>query len=116
MSSEPLVRLQGEVYYLPRIALPTGCELTVTLSDISLADAQAIEIDTCKKTVTHQMPLPFELGYVFDRYPVPGHSYALSARIEHEGRLIWINDTVHPIELTHENQSGLKIKVIQVAG
>ncbi|WP_259639620.1 YbaY family lipoprotein [Pseudomonas syringae group genomosp. 3] len=61
MSSESPVRLQGEVYYLPRIALPTGCELTVTLSDISLADVPAIEIDTCKKTVTHQVPLPFYL-------------------------------------------------------
>lgn len=75
-----------------------------------------LKLTPVKKTVTHQVPLPFELGYAVDRYPVPGHSYALSARIEHEGRLIWINDTVHPIELTTENQSGLKIKVIQVNG
>ncbi|OSR76719.1 hypothetical protein BV326_00008 [Pseudomonas syringae pv. actinidiae] len=60
--------------------------------------------------------MPFELGYAVDRHPLPGHSYALSARIEQEGRLIWINDTVHPIELTNENQNGLKIKVIQVNG
>ncbi|CAM3068070.1 hypothetical protein BZK31_18875 [Pseudomonas floridensis] len=114
MSSEPLVRLQGDVYYLPRITLPKGCTLTVTLNDISLADAFADVVAVSKTEITRQVPLPFELGYVADRYPVPGHTYALSARIEHDGRLIWADDTVHPVVLTGEDQSGLKIKVIQV--
>ncbi|AKF44915.1 MULTISPECIES: YbaY family lipoprotein [Pseudomonas] len=116
MSSEPLVRLQGEVYYLPRILLPAGCKLTVTLSDISLADVLAPVIDVSETHITSQVPLPFELGYAADRYPIQGRSYALSARIEHDGKLIWINDTVHPVELTNQDQSGLKIKVIQAAG
>ncbi|MCL6306420.1 YbaY family lipoprotein [Pseudomonas syringae] len=116
MSSEPLVSLQGEVYYLPRIALPTGCKLIVALSDISLADAPAHVIDVSETEITHQVPLPFELNYAADRYPVQGHSYALSARIEHNGTLVWINDTVHSVELTHEDQKGLLIKVIQAAG
>ncbi|MDU8498294.1 YbaY family lipoprotein [Pseudomonas syringae] len=116
MSSEPLVRLQGEVYYLPRIALPTGCKLTVTLSDISLADMPATVIDVRETQITQQVPLPFELSYAAGRYPVQGRSYALSARIEHDGKLIWINDTVHPVELTNQDQSGLKIKVIQANG
>ncbi|KGS14566.1 putative lipoprotein [Pseudomonas coronafaciens pv. garcae] len=115
MTSETLVRLQGEVFYLPRIALPNGCNLNVTLSDISLADAPADVIATCEKQIDHQTPLPFELGYAGNRYPVQGHSYAFSARIEHQGKLLWINDTVHSIELTDQNQSGLKIKVIQVS-
>lgn len=115
MTSESLVRIQGEVFYLSRNALPDGCNMTVTLSDISLADAPADVIATCEKQIDHQVPLPFELGYPEGRYPVQGHRYALSARIEQDGRLLWINDTVHPIELTGDNQSGLKIKVIQVA-
>ncbi|RMV72880.1 Lipoprotein-related protein, YcsW superfamily [Pseudomonas caricapapayae] len=116
MSSEPLVRLQGEVYYLPRIALPTGCKLIVTLSGISLADVPATVIDVSETEITRQVPLPFELGYAMDRYPVQGHTYALSARIERDGSLEWIDDTVHRIELTNQDQSGLKIKVIQVNG
>ncbi|WP_259642398.1 YbaY family lipoprotein, partial [Pseudomonas savastanoi] len=63
MSSEPLVRLQGEVYYLPRRSLPTGCKLIVTLSDINLADAPATLIDASETQITQQVPLPFELGY-----------------------------------------------------
>ncbi len=54
MSSEPLVRLQGEVYYLPRIALPTGCKLIVALNDISLADAPAHVIDVSETEITHR--------------------------------------------------------------
>ncbi|KPY40962.1 Lipoprotein-related protein, YcsW superfamily [Pseudomonas savastanoi] len=63
MSSEPLVRLQGVVYYLSRISLPTGCRLTVTLSDSSLADVPATVIDARETQITQQVPLPFELGY-----------------------------------------------------
>ncbi|KWS18782.1 hypothetical protein AL065_24635 [Pseudomonas amygdali pv. ulmi] len=99
MSSEPLVRLQGEVYYLPRRSLPTGCRLTVTLSDSSLADVPATVIDARETQITQQVPLPFELGYVAGRYPVQGHTYALSARIEHEGKLVWINVSVRPSHL-----------------
>ncbi len=116
MSICPPVSLKGEVYYQPRIALPTGCKLIVTLSDISLADAPAHVVDVSETEITHQVPLPFELNYAADRYPVQGHSYALSARIERNGTLIWINHTAHLVELTNEDQKGLRIKVFQAAG
>ncbi|KPW64532.1 putative lipoprotein [Pseudomonas cannabina] len=116
MTNKTLVRLQGEVYYLPRIALPGNCKLTVELSDISGADDFSEVIDVCEKPINHQVPIPFELRYATDRYPVPGHTYGLSAQIEHENRLIWISDTVHEVTLTGEDQTGLMIKVIQVNG
>ncbi|MFH7618074.1 YbaY family lipoprotein, partial [Pseudomonas syringae group genomosp. 7] len=59
--------------------------------------------------ITGQLRLPFELGYAMDRYPVQGHTYALSARIERDGSLECIEYTVHRIELTNQDQSGLKL-------
>ncbi|MBV1808658.1 YbaY family lipoprotein [Pseudomonas viridiflava] len=113
MSSEPRIRLQGEVYYLPRIALPEGCTLIVKLEDISRVDAAADVIAVSEQEITHQVPLPFELSYVAHLHPQQGHTYALSARIEHAGQLLWINDTSHAVELADQDQSGLKIRVIQ---
>lgn len=112
MTSVPIFTLEGEVYYLAKIALPSGCTLTVTLSNISRADAPARELAVYKTQVTGQVPLPFTLEYPDEN----GSDYALSARIEHDGRLLWINDTIHPVELTCRSQTGLKIKVIQVGG
>jgi putative lipoprotein len=116
MSSEKRISIQGEVYYLPRIALPAGCTLTVTLNDSSLADAAAEVIAVSKTDVTQQVPLPFDMGYVGRLHPVQGHTYTLSARIEHEGRLLWINDNVQVIDLTGDDQTDQKIKVVQVLG
>lgn len=63
LSSEPRLRLQGEVRYLPRIALLAGCTLFVKLEDISRADAAADVIAVSEQDITHQVPLPFELSY-----------------------------------------------------
>lgn len=109
-----LTTLQGEVFYLPKIALPAGCTLTVRLEDVSLADAAADLIAISTTEITQQVPLPFELSY--DPCKLGNHhaDYALAARIEHEGRLLWINDTRHPVQLTGENQTGLSIQVVAV--
>jgi uncharacterized lipoprotein YbaY len=42
--------------------------------------------------------------------------YELEARIELQGRLLWINDRVHYVQLTDADQTGLKIQVVQVNG
>lgn len=115
MTSERVTRLQGEVYYLPRIALPEGCTLTVSLSDVTVQDAPATVIAVSQTDITRQVPLPFELGYNARLLP-QGHFYALSARIEQQGRLLWINDSIHSVPLTDADQSGLRIQVVQVNG
>ncbi|MCS3470517.1 putative lipoprotein [Pseudomonas sp. JUb42] len=115
MTSERVTRLQGEVYYLPRIALPEGCTLTVTLNDITAYDAPAITIAVSQTDVTRQVPLPFELGYNARLLP-QGRDYELEARIELQGRLLWINDTMQRVQPTDTDQTGLRIQVVQVNG
>ena len=115
MTSERVTRLQGEVYYLPRIALPEGCTLTVSLNDVTVQDAPATVIAVSQTDITRQVPLPFELGYNARLLP-QGRDYELEARIELQGRLLWINDTMHNVQLTDADQNGLRIQVVQVNG
>jgi putative lipoprotein len=91
---KPLATLSGTVSHREAITLSPDAVLTVTLADVSRQDVPA-------KTLAEQLianpgasPIPFELSYDPDAI-VPGHSYAVQARIEWEGRLLFINDRRH---------------------
>ncbi len=63
--------------------------MSVSLQDVSLADAPAVVLDEQKGPVKGQVPLPFHLSY--DPAQVkPGHRYSVSARIEVNGELMFI--------------------------
>lgn len=90
--------ISGEVYYLQRIALPPGAVLSVKLQDTSRADAPAITLAEYNKTITQSVPLPFTLNYQRNQVKA-GLSYSLSARIEYQGQLLFINTEHHPVQL-----------------
>ncbi|WP_434605510.1 YbaY family lipoprotein [Pseudomonas sp. R1-7] len=103
-------KLDGEVFYLQRIALPPTAILTVRLQDVSLADAPAVVLDEQSGPVKGQVPLPFHLSY--DPAQVkPGHRYAVSARIEVDGQLMFITTEQHAVQLDGKDQLPLKIRV-----
>ena len=112
-SSAPLAgkhSLDGEVFYLQRIALPPGTTLSVSLQDVSLADAPATVLDEQSGPVKGQVPLPFHLSY--DPAQVkPGHRYAVSARIEVDGQLMFITTEQHAVQLDGKDPQPLKIRV-----
>ncbi|MEK1836844.1 YbaY family lipoprotein [Pseudomonas sp. NPDC089918] len=102
--------LDGEVFYLQRIALPPSATLSVTLQDVSLADAPAVVLDEQKGPVKGQVPLPFHLSY--DPAQVkPGHRYSVSARIEVDGELMFITTENHAVQLDGKDRQPLKIRV-----
>ncbi|MBO1539759.1 YbaY family lipoprotein [Pseudomonas sp. OA65] len=102
--------LDGEVFYLQRIALPSNATLSVTLQDVSLADAPAMVLDEQSGPVKGQVPLPFHLSY--DPTQVkPGHRYAVSARIEVDGQLMFITTEQHTVQLDGKDPQPLKIRV-----
>lgn len=88
--------LKGTVSYRERMALPPGATVAVQLVDVSLADAPSVTIAEAVITPEGQVPVPFELHYD-DAVIVANHSYALQARIEAEGRLLFINTTRHAV-------------------
>jgi putative lipoprotein len=102
--------LDGEVFYLQRIALPATATLSVSLQDVSLADAPAVVLDEQQGQVKGQVPLPFHLSY--DPAQVkPGHRYSVSARIELDGKLLFISTEHHAVQLDGNDPQPLKIRL-----
>ena len=110
MNSTPQATLDGEVFYLQRIALPPTATLEVSLQDVSLADAPAVTLAKQSGTIKGQVPLPFHLSY--DPAQVkPGHRYSVSARIEVNGELMFITTENHAVQLDGNDPQPLKIRV-----
>ncbi|WP_421526686.1 YbaY family lipoprotein [Pseudomonas brenneri] len=115
MNPAPKTSLDGEVFYLQRIALPPTATLSVSLQDVSLADAPAVTLAEQKGPVNgKQVPLPFHLSY--DPAQVkPGHSYSVSARIELDGKLMFITTERHSVQLNGQDPQPLRLRVDAVA-
>jgi putative lipoprotein len=114
MNPAPKASLDGEVFYLQRIALPPTAILSVSLQDISLMDAPAVTLAEQKGPVKGQVPLPFHLSY--DPAQVkPSHSYSVSARIEVDGKLLFITTERHTVQLNAQDSQPLRLRVDAVA-
>lgn len=108
---KPEATLAGEVYYLQRSALPPEAVLSVSLQDVSLADAPAVELSKqSRPTEGRQVPLPFTLTYNPNQLK-SGHRYAVSARIEVSGKLLWVTTEQHSVTLDSQASSPLRIRV-----
>ncbi|SDH58999.1 YbaY family lipoprotein [Pseudomonas panipatensis] len=107
---EPKAALRGEVFYLQRIALPPSAQVSVSLQDVSLADAPALELAHQTLPGGQQVPIAFTLEYD-PKQVKPGHSYALSARIENAGRLLFTNTERHSVKLDGSDPQPLRIRV-----
>lgn len=106
----PKASLEGEVVYLQRIALPPSAHLNVKLQDVSLADAPAIALAEYDGPITGQVPIPYRLTY--DPADLKaGHRYAVSARIEAEGHLLFVNTEQHAVQLDGQDPQPLRIRV-----
>ncbi len=84
--------ITGDISYRERIALPDNAVATISLIDVSLADAPAQTLAEHVIDPAGQVPIGFILDFDSEDI-VSGHSYAISARIDVEGELWFINDT-----------------------
>lgn len=93
--------VSGTVTYRERIALPATATVTVKLVDVSRADAPAIVLgEQVMATAGRQVPFSFVIGY--DPGGIdPRHTYAVQARIEDGGNLLFISDR-HYAVITRE--------------
>ncbi|WP_095197108.1 YbaY family lipoprotein [Pseudomonas sp. Irchel 3A7] len=106
----PKASLDGEVFYLQRIALPPSATLSVSLQDVSLADAPAVVLDEQKGPVKGQVPLPFHLTYDPSQIE-PNHRYSINARIEVDGKLLFITTENHAVRLDGTDPQPVKVRV-----
>lgn len=85
-------RVTGTVTYRERIALPPAAVVKVQLVDVSRADAPAVVLgEQSIETAGRQVPFSFAVAYdpaVIDERM----SYAVQARIEAGGRLLFVSD------------------------
>ncbi|MDE1166009.1 MAG: YbaY family lipoprotein [Pseudomonas sp.] len=102
--------LDGEVFYLQRMALPADATLSVSLQDVSLADAPAVELARQSGPIKGQVPLPFHLDYNPAQVK-PGHRYSVSARIEAQGQLLFISTEHNGVQLDGNDAQPLRIRL-----
>ena len=105
--------LDGEVFYLQRIALPPTAILNVSLHDVSKADAPVVVLARQSGPIKGQAPLPFSLEYD-PKHVQPGHRYSVSARIEVEGKLLFITTAQYVVQLDGQDQKPLRIRLDSV--
>ena len=106
---EKQAAVSGKVFYLQRIALPPDASLEVKLVDISNQDVPAVTIADDKITNPGQVPIPFELQYDPDKID-PRMTYAVQARIEQDGKLLFISTQVFPV-ITRGKSTTVEVKV-----
>jgi putative lipoprotein len=97
MSSEQAKTISGKVYCPQEIELGPYSTLSVELLDVSLADAPA-QIAVHVKPNADVAGLDFTLKYKASDV-LPGHSYAISARIAHYTELAYMTTENHPVSL-----------------
>ena len=85
-----MTRIEGTVFYRERMLLPPGTQVEVQLEDISRADAPAEVLVSVLMTPEGGPPYPFAIDYAVEQADTRGR-YALRARIEHEGQLLFTN-------------------------
>ncbi|PSS49004.1 YbaY family lipoprotein [Pseudomonas sp. BBP2017] len=113
MTTEKHNCLEIEVLYLERIALIGEKLVTVSLNDVSLQDAPALPM--ASQTLRTDQNVPFDFKLRYDPSLIKdNHTYSISARIEHEGRLLYINTRAYTIDLNNPSATPLTVVVQRI--
>ena len=112
MDEGPAGVVTGHVVFPQSPALPPGAVLTVTLADVSRADAPAQTLARQIIAPLGEPPIPFVLGYDLDSI-IPNHTYAVRARVEESGRLLLTSASAHHV-ITRGAPTELEVKVATV--
>lgn len=106
-------RIEGSVWYRERMLLPPNAEVYVALEDVARMDVAADVIASTRFTPRSGPPWDFSLAYDPVRIHNKGR-YGLRARIEVEGKLMFINTTHVPAFDRAPGDKPVKIMVSRV--
>lgn len=106
--------IEGMVWYRERMILPPNIDVQVSLEDVARADAPSDQIATTHFTPKGTPPWAFELKYDPSKLKTQGR-YALRARIEADGQLMFINNEYIPA-FDRNPDEPLNILVVRVGG
>lgn len=105
--------IEGNVWYRERIMLPPTAEVRVILEDVAKMDVKAERIAETSFTPQDGPPWEFTLDYDPSKIHERGR-YALRARIEANGQLLFIN-TEHIAAFVQDPGTPVKILVSMVS-
>lgn len=114
VQAESMGTIAGRVFYHERLMLPPNAEIKVYVEDVSRMDVAADIIATTTLSPAGGPPWDFTMEYDPDRID-SRHSYAVRARIEVNGQLMFINTTRIPVFSEAEGEP-LEILVSRVDG
>lgn len=103
----------GDVIYRERIAMPEGAVVKVQVADVSKQDAPADVIGEQVIENPGNVPVKFSVSYDASKIQ-PQATYAVSARIEVNGKLEWISTTRIPVITNGAPTSGVTVLVQRV--
>jgi putative lipoprotein len=109
MDEAPSRIVTGCVVFRQRPTFSPSAVLTVALDDVSLADAPARIISVQTLTPLREPPIPFAL-HCDPADSIPNHIYAMRARIEEDGRLLFISTRAYHV-ITRGAPSEIEIEV-----
>jgi putative lipoprotein len=93
----------------------SAATLSVTLQDVSVADAPAMVLSSQTIELTDQeFPIPFDLPYELGSI-VENHTYSVAARVEAGGDLLMISDTMTPVITNGAPTSGVDVTLVSIA-
>jgi putative lipoprotein len=103
----------GAVFYRAPIALPPDATIIVKLVDVARADAPAVVLAGQKIVPEGSVPVAFELEY--DPAQIDARmSYAVQARIEAGGRLMFTTTQMIPVITRDSPTEGVQVLVQRV--
>lgn len=104
----------GSLAYVELIALPANARITVTLADVSKMDAAA-EVISSQSFIADgkQVPFNFQLNYKLDEVE-QNHTYAVKARIDVNGKLMFITETANHVITDPAVTNKLNLMLVKV--
>jgi Uncharacterized protein conserved in bacteria len=110
ISETSSARLNGELILPQATVLPAQSAVLVMLVDVSRADAPSVELARQEQSGVTEGPIPFVLEYDPAQL-IPGHSYAISARISQQDKLLYLTKARHPVLDGNQADQPLHIQV-----
>ena len=99
----------------PADQLPADAVLTVTLEDISRADAPSTVVSVQEIELAGEtFPVPFELAYDLGDI-AETNTYRVAARVTSSGDLLMISDTIVPVITRDAPTTGVEVSLVSIA-
>lgn len=91
--------------------LPYGSQIIVSIVDVSLQDAPSRPINTILLYGSYRFPIAFEIPYPINLLISNSNiqQYAIQARIEKDGQLLYINDQYTPVKLNSPSLNPINV-------